>query len=201
LLILTHPDDADLAALPAVLARYSVGQVITGGQPSESDTYQALLAALAPYPQLAVRAGYNLALSDGVQMTVWNPAAPPALGDPTGDHALVLRVQYGEVAFLLTGDVNAAAQARLLADGLPPATVLQLPQHGAARSLADGLLAAVRPAALVLQSDPANRRGDPDEGTLQQLPPGVPLWRTDTGGTLHFWTDGRSLWVQPEVAP
>lgn len=199
MLIITQPDEFDTSALPAVLARYSPGVVITNGQPSENENYLAIEAAIAPYPLVNAVAGYNLTLDDGVMIEVLNPTTPPQLGDSMDDAALVLRVGYGEVSFLLTSDASFDAQSAVL-NGVvyPSATVLQLPQHGTVRSLSAAFLEAVNPSAVVAQIDPANRRGDPDEGVLMMLPETIPLFRTDEGGTVHFWSDGQDLWAVQE---
>ena len=70
---------------------------------------------------------------------------------------------------------------------------MQLPQHGTTGSLDTAFLAAVQPQAVVLQSDPANRIGDPNPDTLKLLGE-TPIFRTDQGGTIHLWSDGHELW-------
>lgn len=196
LLIITQPDENEFGALTAVLNRYDVGVALTNGQPNESDAWLDLQTALAPHDVVPVRAGYTVDFSDGTRLEVLHPVERPELGASLDDNALVLRLSYGEVSFLLTSDMSAAAQRDLMArGGWVTATVLQLPAHGAAASLAADFLAMAQPSALVVQIDPANRRGDPNPDTLALLPPDVPLLRTDEQGALHLWTDGVDLWV------
>jgi competence protein ComEC len=145
-----------------------------------------------------MRAGYTLAMSDGTRIDVLHPQAEPQMGDSLDDQTLVLRLTYGDVSFLLTSDLSRAGQAALLENGQwPLASVMQLPQHGAARSLDEAFLEAVQPQVVLLQSDRANRNGDPDADTLAKLDD-TTLFRTDEGGTLHLWTDGARLWVGQE---
>jgi beta-lactamase superfamily II metal-dependent hydrolase len=73
--------------------------------------------------------------------------------------------------------------------------VLQLPEHGTIRSLSERFLEAVSPQVVILQSDPANRNGDPDPDTMALLGD-LPIFRTDQGGAIHMWTDGEDLWVE-----
>ena len=84
----------------------------------------------------------------------------------------------------------------LEAGGWPLTTVLQLPDHGTARSLDPRFLDAAQPSLVVVQADPANRRGDPNPDILALLPEGVPVLRTDQDGTIHLWTDGVHLWTE-----
>ena len=197
-LALTQPDENEYAAVTSVLERYSTGLVLTTGQPNQSEAFQAMTDALASRQVVTVKAGYALDFGDGVRLDVLSPARQPDLGDSLDDHALTLRLSCGDISFLLTSDLSADGQRALLKAGQwPPATVMQLPAHGSARSLDRDFLAAVQPSVIVLQNDPANRRGEPDPDTLAELGD-LPLYRTDDGGTVHFWTDGRELWVAQE---
>ena len=71
---------------------------------------------------------------------------------------------------------------------------MQIPQHGATRALDAEFLRLVQPQVALLQSDIANRRGDPAPETLA-LFEGLPLFRTDELGTIHLSTDGETLHV------
>lgn len=193
-LVMTQPDEFEYGALTAVLERYTVGLTLSNGQPNLNPAYIALQDQLAAHAMVVVRAGYSLDLSDGTRLEVLHPSLQPDINDSLDDHTLTLRLIYGEVSFLLTSDLSQEGQAALLEAGeWPLATVMQLPKHGAIRSLASDFLNAVQPQAVVLQSDSANRSGDPDPDTLAKLGT-IPLFRTDQDGTIHFWTDGRELW-------
>jgi competence protein ComEC len=194
-LFITQPDDFEISALPAVLARYEVGLALWNGQPNGSPTFAELQAALANTQTLAVRAGYTLNFDDGVRIEVLHPSLQPELGASLDDNALLLRVSYQEIAFLLTSDLSRNVQDALLVNGeVSLATVLQLPQHATARSLSAEFLAVVQPSAVVIQSASDNRRGDPDADVLT-LVEHLPVLRTDRGGAIHLWTDGAHLWA------
>ena len=171
---------------------------LINGQPNLSDTYVQLEQAIAPYDVVTVRAGYTVEIDDGTLIEVLHPAETPALNDELGDNVMVLRVSYGEVSFLLTSDLSYTGQLTLLGNGqFPLATVMALPQHGTQRSLNETFLALAQPQAIVLQSDIANRRGDPDRDILAMLGD-IPIYRTDEAGALHFYTDGSALWFAGE---
>jgi competence protein ComEC len=110
----------------------------------------------------------------------------------------VLRVSYGDISFLLPSDLSEAGQTKLLQSGeLLVSTVMQLPNHGTIRSLEADFVKTVQPQVVILQSDRANRIGDPNPDTLKLLGD-TPLLRTDQGGTIHLWTDGHELWSVQE---
>jgi competence protein ComEC len=197
-LVITQPDEYEFGALTAVADRYAVGVILTNGQPNLSPAYQTLQDKLAGKAVVVVGAGYTLEADDGTRLEVLHPQSQPDVGDSLDTNAVTLRLSYGGVSFLLTSDLSQDGQTALLQAGQwPVATVLQLPKHGTVRSLAESFVKAVQPQAVVVQADPANRLGDPNPDTLSLIGT-VPLFRTDTSGTIHLWTDGRSLWEQPD---
>ena len=193
MVIITQPDSFDTSALTAVLERYDAEVILTNGQPNLSDEFAELEAAIAPHDVVQVQAGYTATFSDGVQLEVLNPQMQPELSDNQNDVPLVIRVTYGDVSFLFTGDLSAEAQEAMLEAGInPQATVMSLPQHGTRGALDANFYALVQPSVVVAQIDAANRRGDPFDGVLNMLD--VPIYRTDEHGTIHVWTDGERLW-------
>ena len=197
ILVITHPDEWDIAALDSVLSRYSVGAALNHGQENDGEALSKIIERLvrANTSVVEARAGYRLELDDGVTIEVLHPQARPIITDKLNDHTLVLRVSYGDVSFLLTSDLSVEGQREMLAQGISPvAAVMQIPQHGAARALDAEFLRLVQPQVALLQSDVGNRRGDPDPDTLALLN-GLPLFRTDELGTIHLYTDGESLQV------
>lgn len=193
--IVTHPDPFDISALPAVLRRYDVDHVLYHGQ---FNAGAELAEITAIHPPQTIEAGRMIDLGDGAYIEVLHPASVPAADDGIADVAMVLRVTYGDMSFLLPSDANAAAQRDLLAAGeWPLATVMLLPMHGGARGLDADFLDAVQPRVVALQSDRANVLGDPDPDVLRLLPD-VPFFRTDLQGTLHFYTNGTDLYVETE---
>ncbi len=194
LLVISQPDPFDYAALPSVLDRYSVNLALTNGQPNLRPEYTTLLQRLPLNKVIVARAGYSFDVEDGTRLEVLAPYTTPDMGENLNDAALVLRLTYGDISFLLTSDASQTAQIDLLKSGeWPLATVMQLPNHGGIRSLNEAFLAAAQPQMVVLQSDPTNRLGDPNEDTIALLGT-TPLVRTDLSGALHFWTDGKQLW-------
>ena len=149
----------------------------------------------AKTPVVEAYAGYRVDFSDGVTLDVLHPQEKPAITDKLGDQALVLRVNYRDVSFLLTSDLSIAGQREMLENGVSPvASVMQIPQHGTFRAIDKEFLDLVQPQVALLQSDVANRRDDPDPDTLASFA-GLPLFRTDESGTIHLSSDGAGLLV------
>jgi competence protein ComEC len=200
LLILTQPKASQFAAIPSVLERYTIGQVLTNGQPSDSDTYTALTGALSQQaiPVLPVSRGYVVETNEGVRLEVLYPLSTPGEEDEPTDAGLVLRLSYGEASFLLAPDLSSAAETTLIESGQwLHGSVLQLPAHGSDNVSSQSFLDAVAPQLAVVQVDTGNRFGHPAEAVLARLG-NTPLYRTDQSGEITFSTDGTTLWVNSE---
>jgi competence protein ComEC len=139
-------------------------------------------------PVVQLAAGQRLAWS-GLVIEVLAPddeeVMPPAESDGTeiNNASLVLRAVTPAGRVLLSGDVELAAQARLLDERLDlSADVLKVPHHGS-RYTSPELFAAVRPRIAVVSVGAMNRYGHPSPLTLRMLGRmGVLVVRTDTAG-------------------
>ena len=113
------------------------------------------------------------------------PARSPDGQDGTtiNNSSVVLRAGTAAGRVLLTGDVELAAQADLLAD-VPDlrADILKVPHHGSRYSLPE-FLAAVAPRAALVSVGAGNPYGHPSKSTMDTLVAlGARVTRTDVDG-------------------
>lgn len=202
LVVLTHPDSDHLAGLIPVLERYQVEAVLCGEWPATSALvaqWHSLLAS-KEIKRLPAQPGTQITWDEATRLQVLYP--PPVWLPPTAaddnNHSLVLRLTHGEVAFLLTGDIEAAAEAYLLSDGqLASAWVLKVSHHGAAESTSAAFLRQVQPRLAVISVGADNQHGHPAAETLQRLhEAGAQVLRTDHQGTIELITNGISLEIR-----
>lgn len=200
LLVLTHAEADHVGGLPQLLARYRVGQVVESGFAGESAVYEAWregLRAQGVEPDVA-EAGERWNLGEGVTLEVLAPTGEPF--DDLNDNSVVTRLRYGEFCALLTGDIQAEAEARLVSSGtLGGCQVVKVPHHGSETSSSQGFLDALRPSYALVSVGAENRFGHPNDEVMARYEAmGTRLLRTDEQGTLHLWTDGRQLWMETE---
>jgi competence protein ComEC len=196
-LAVSQPDPARFRALAEAAQRYTPGVLLSSGQPSLDDEWTALEQQVPR--RAALSAGSTVAFSDGAQLQALHPADELALDGRLDRSALVLRLSFGQIAFLLTGDLSREGQADMLARGaVPPATVLQIPHPERENSLLPEWVAQIAPSAVVLQTSASTRQDDPAPALLAQFAD-ADLWDS-AGGSLHFWTDGTRLWMAQEAA-
>ncbi|HET6346952.1 MAG TPA: MBL fold metallo-hydrolase, partial [Myxococcota bacterium] len=130
---------------------------------------------------------------EGVQAEAWMLAAQDT---SLNDSSLVLRLQYGRRSILLTGDIEARAEAAL-AVHLPPTDLLTAPHHGSQTSSTEALLRAVAPQAVIISCGDRNRFGFPHAPVLARYAGfGIDVWRTDDDGRVSCETDGAFWYVE-----
>jgi len=112
--------------------------------------------------------------------------------------SIVVRLALGEVSFLLTGDIEAAAEEVLVAGGmLQRSTVLKVPHHASKTSSTAAFVEAVDPLVAVAGIGGDNRFGFPHSSvSARYLGRGTTLLWTARHGTLRLCTDGFALSVE-----
>ncbi len=198
LVVLTHGDEDHVAGLVTLLERYSVEGVLMGPLRGENDSYRAFDSALSVenVPVHNAVIGEHVDLGRGTRLEVLNPPEQPVRGGEslTNDNSVVLRLSYGGVSFLLTGDLGAAGEEAVLASGAElHSSVLKVGHHGSESSTTPPFLDAIEPSVAVISVGAENSYGHPSPTTRLRLA-GVPVLRTDLNGKVHFETDGAHLW-------
>jgi competence protein ComEC len=191
-----------------VVERYRVGLLLLppeeANEPEYVDTLAALRRRVSGGWALEAVAGQEVRLGDGVVLRVLNPPGRRLRGtrSDVDNNGVVLRIEYGEVAFLLTADIFSEAEAALLAGNAPlSASVLKVGHHGGDTSSSRDFLNAVSPALAVISVGRENRFDHPDSEVVERLRALVPPERqllTSTHGGIHLTTDGRRLWLETE---
>jgi len=203
MLIITQPKSSAIDALPALLDRYGVRSVLTNGQTTDSDGYQALDRIWKTHTTnvLAVSAGYRLVSEDNVTLEVLHPQALSGADADVEDAGMVVRISYGDTSFLITTDLSPRAEETMLSAGwYVGSTVLLLPAHGSSAANTALFLQAAQPQVAVVSVGAGNRSGLPAPETVSRLRnvTSGPLYRTDQNGTVEMVTDGHTLWVSTE---
>jgi competence protein ComEC len=135
-------------------------------------------------------------LGGGARLEVVGPVSLPLApwADPN-DGSTVVRLVMGDVSLLLTGDIEAEAEAALVRSGTDMrATVLKVPHHGSNTSTTPSFLSRVAPAIDVVSVGADNTYGHPTEAVLSRLSGDLVL-RTDEDGDVQIETDGERIWV------
>src|SRR5207248_3173716 len=115
--------------------------------------------------------------------------------EPGNNDSLAFRISYGSRSFLLTGDLEAPVERRLLADGVISATdVLKVAHHGSRTSSTQAFLDAVHPSIALISAGFENSFNHPHPDVVQRLEEShTTILRTDLDGLATVRTDGTRL--------
>lgn len=121
-------------------------------------------------------------------------------GTDTNDTSIVLKITYGEISFLFTGDAEREAEQAILNSGADlSATVLKVGHHGSETSTTYPFLREISPIYAVISVGEGNSYGHPTEATLSRLRDAdVTTYRTDIHGDIFCYSDGQSVTLQVE---
>jgi len=201
LLVATHPHSDHIGGMQAVLYAFPVGQVLDSALPSTSPIYQQFLRTVDQkgITYTVAEQGQTIDVDPSLRILVLSPPEK-RFGDDPNTNSIVLRVSYGSVNFLFTGDMGGEAEDALLTSGYPlDAQILKVGHHGSEYSSSEAFLARVHPEAGVIEVGKDNPYGHPHQPTLRNLAnAGVTVYRTDLDGTVLVRSDGNAYSVVTE---
>lgn len=195
-LILTHFDSDHLSGVEDLLARLPVERLLV----PPSDTPQAVTALAQAYGTEVVVVDAPLVLSAPTGTVTVYP--PPESGGEDNERGLSVLAAAGEEDLLITGDMDAAAERKLLEQwGFSDVEVLVAGHHGSKSSTSAELLEALDPQVVCI-SVGDNAYGHPAPETLGRLiRQGCTVYRTDLHGTVElFFNQGDQHGIQEKYA-
>ncbi|MGB2853601.1 MAG: MBL fold metallo-hydrolase [Dehalococcoidia bacterium] len=204
LVVLTHPHDDHVTGLVEVLRRYEVKQVLYPDMDYGAVVYDEWLEVLEEknIPYTLAQVGQHIDIGGGAVLKVLNPPAEFLEGTESDidNNGVIIRLEMGEVGFLLTADHFEDAERYLIDQGIEVrSTVLKGGHHGSSTSTCPEFLAAVSPEVAVISVGADNPYGHPSDEVMARLTERLGddrVYLTSESGTITFTTDGKRLWVE-----
>ncbi len=180
-MIVSHSDLDHKGGAQALNERFKPAQVFTG-RGVELGFEQISCVEVAPWRWRGVNFRF-----------VWPPNSAENLNDNNG--SCVLLVEFGNTRFLLPGDIEASAEAELVARALvnpdAPVNVLVAAHHGSKTSSSQAFIDAVAPKHVIFSAGYKNRYGHPHRTVVQRFEgAAAKLWMTAEHGAVRFSSDG-----------
>jgi competence protein ComEC len=198
-LVISHADVDHFNAVPELLERFAVGEVVVT-EPllaSPAPAARAVLAAIGDrgISLRVVRAGDSFAVDRQCRVRVLHPAAG-AGGDGTDTEAsLVMAVEAAGRRWLLTGDLEGRALGRFVAADPDRCDVLVAPHHGSITSLPPDVAAATEPG-VVLVSGAEGRSWPVVSEAYAAAAGGAAVLQTGRAGALAVEADAAAVVVR-----
>ena len=199
--VFTHPDADHIGNADMILTDYTVSNVIMPDHSKTTQVYRNMIEAfnasgaalISPEPSYEFELG-------SMTVTVMGPVEDSYKS--TNDYSVVLRLDFGETSFMMTGDAEAIAEQDILeffgAEALD-CDVLKVGHHGSTSSTSKAFLEAVTPELAVISCGEGNKYGHPHAETLSKLTAAsAEIYRTDEWGSVVIVSDGTDITVQPK---
>jgi competence protein ComEC len=195
---LTHAHQDHLAGLAAILRNFQIGELWVG-RDIQSPAYAALLAEAGErgIPVVHRKRGDQFDWEGTRMQVLWPDRLEPAR-TAQNDDSLVLRLESGQEALLLTGDIERPVERALSENGDSlGADFLKIPHHGSRTSTTAPFLDSVHPRFAAISVGENNTFGHPNADVLQRIEAeGARLYRTDRDGAITVLTDGTQMEVR-----
>ncbi|MBO0589300.1 MBL fold metallo-hydrolase [Sporosarcina sp. E16_8] len=192
----THPHADHIGQLDKIINTFDVSEVWMNGETTSSQVFSNALAAIennnADYYEPEVGDVFDIG---PLEVAVLHPKS---LSGDTNNNSIAIRLQYGEVSFLFTGDGEEDAESEMLTSGANlKADILQVGHHGSKTSTTDRFLNAVKPDIAIYSASDDNQYGHPHIETINRLEKsGALVYGTDVHGTVIVETNGKTFNVQ-----
>ncbi|MEG1559500.1 MAG: MBL fold metallo-hydrolase [Clostridia bacterium] len=200
--VATHPHADHIGSMASVISDYNVQNFYMPKLKSESAAYESMMRALKEMSlspiYVTAETTSNIDFDPEVSVEVLSPHISGDYDEPN-DSSIVLRVTYGSVSTLLTGDLESYGETVALAltdKALFNADILKVGHHGSSTSSSLNFLNAVSPRLAVISYGINNSYGHPDPETLDRLDLlNIPYISTADMGTIHIVIDGEDFIV------
>lgn len=197
-IIISHPHADHIGQLKPILEQFQVEEVWMSGNQIETDLYlstmETVLSSDVTYSEPDVGDQFDIG---PIKIEVLHP---DSLTGDLNDDSLSIKVKYGDIDFLFTGDASVKTE-RLLMDRTNRlrAHFLQLGHHGSNTSSDLAFIRAVRPTYAIYSAGLNNKYGHPSPEVIQRFEnEKIPILGTDTHGTIIVATDGEHFQISSE---
>ena len=193
----THPHDDHMGGMYEVITNFDIGKVIIpeiNNVEVTSNWYLKLMKELkdggyhVEHPKLGTV--YNLG---GASIKVIGPIQEPTSNK--NDYSIVLKVSFGEMDMIMTGDAEKTVEQDILEAGEDiEAEILKVGHHGSDTSTSEEFLDAISPDFALISAEVGNKYKHPIISVMEELKErNILVYRTDESGTIIVTITAESI--------
>lgn len=184
----THPHDDHMGGMYDILVSFDIGTVIIPDDEDGTITanwYIKLMNELdtGDYNVKYVEQGDVFNLADATMQVL---AAETDVSGNTNNYSIVLKVSFGQMDMIMTGDAETAVEKIILNSGVDiDAEILKVGHHGSDTSSSEAFIDAVSPEYALISCKVGNKYEHPIKSTMEKLEArNVEVYRTDECGSV-----------------
>lgn len=192
-MICTHAHEDHVGGLAGALNYATVGTVYSPVKSFDTDAFNDFL-------KYVNKQGKEITIPETGETFQLGEATCQILGlnsyaDDPNNTSIVLKITYGETAFLFSGDAEQSVETGIIDAGYDVrCDVIKVPHHGSDTSLSYRWLNEAMPEYGIISVGENNSYGHPNEDTLSKLRDAdVKVFRTDMQGHIICRSDGKIL--------
>jgi competence protein ComEC len=202
-ILATHSDTDHMQGLVDIANNFTIGTALIGRAATGDPDYDELSHTLSSHaiPTAFVLSGDTFTIGD-VLIEVLNPGeVKERPGLSNNDSSVVVKLTYKDRSFLLTGDIESAAEAEIIASGAKLAVdVVKVPHHGSRTSSTTGFVDSVDPQFAVISVGRHSLFGHPHPEIVERWRlTGADVRTTGDKGMVTISTDGSDLQISTFV--
>jgi len=184
----THPHDDHMGGMYDIITNFEIGTVIIPDSRNGDITanwYLKLMSELktGSYKTHYAQEGDIFNLEEATMNVI---AAETDVSGNTNNYSIVLKVTFGQMDMIMTGDAETEIEEKILESGVDiEAEILKVGHHGSDTSSSDEFLDAIDPDYGLISCKVGNKYEHPIKSTMEKLEKrNIEVYRTDECGSV-----------------
>ncbi len=191
-LVATHPHADHIGSMGYIVRNMDIGSVYMPQVSANTKTFENLLESISDKGLRIKSTQAGVAIIDENKLSVEAVAPSEIDEDDLNNCSIVMKLTYGDVSYLFTGDAE-KAELKEITDDIS-ADVLKVGHHGSRTSTYKEFLEYVNPSIAVISCGENNEYNHPHKSTINLLENfNCEIYRTDQQGTIIISTDGNDI--------